>query len=211
MAKRKLKRQLGLVQLVMLGTAGTIAAEIFVLTGHAAAIAGPATVLAVLIRVAVALVSIGTAVSLVKVFRDGKGDQTRSITTYPEVTPSAVAETEDFSAPTAFDKTLLSTLTPAEYMSQVLLTDRRIETDPQNARQDAAIEMGGGMAAFIDQTIFGNFDALTGGTVQFMQNYDGGLTGFVARAQELAEKYGERFAPTARLVEMAEQGETFPA
>jgi len=105
------------------------------------------------------------AVSLVKVFRDGKGDQTRSITTYPEVTPSPVAETEDFSAPTAFDKTLLSTLTPAEYMSQVLLTDRRIETDPQNARQDAAIEMGGGMAEFIDQTVFGNFADLTGGTL----------------------------------------------
>lgn len=49
MSKRKLKRQLNLVQVVMLGTAGTIAAEIFVLTGHAAGMAGPATVLALLI------------------------------------------------------------------------------------------------------------------------------------------------------------------
>ena len=49
MSKRKLKRQLNLAQVVMLGTAGTIAAEIFVLTGHAAGIAGPATVLALLI------------------------------------------------------------------------------------------------------------------------------------------------------------------
>ena len=49
MAKRKLKRQLGLVQVIMLGTAGTIAAEIFVLTGHAAGIAGPDTVLALII------------------------------------------------------------------------------------------------------------------------------------------------------------------
>ncbi|MET0838593.1 MAG: 3-hydroxyacyl-CoA dehydrogenase NAD-binding domain-containing protein [Marmoricola sp.] len=59
------------------------------------------------------------------------------------------------------------------------------------------------------------YPALTGGTVQFMQGYDGrtgqGLTGFVARARELAEKYGERFAPTDRLVEMAEKGESFPA
>ena len=59
------------------------------------------------------------------------------------------------------------------------------------------------------------YPPLTGGTVQFMQGYDGrtgrGLAGFVARAQELAEKYGERFAPTARLVEMAEKGESFPA
>jgi 3-hydroxyacyl-CoA dehydrogenase/enoyl-CoA hydratase/3-hydroxybutyryl-CoA epimerase len=59
------------------------------------------------------------------------------------------------------------------------------------------------------------YPALTGGTVQFMQGYDGpagrGLTGFVARARELAAKYGERFAPTDRLVEMAEKGESFPA
>ena len=59
------------------------------------------------------------------------------------------------------------------------------------------------------------YPALTGGTVQFMQGYDGrtgrGLKGFVARANELAEKYGERFTPTAKLVEMAETGESFPA
>jgi 3-hydroxyacyl-CoA dehydrogenase/enoyl-CoA hydratase/3-hydroxybutyryl-CoA epimerase len=59
------------------------------------------------------------------------------------------------------------------------------------------------------------YPPLTGGTVQFMQGYDGrtgrGLKGFVARAQQLAEKYGDRFAPTAKLVEMAEKGESFPA
>jgi 3-hydroxyacyl-CoA dehydrogenase/enoyl-CoA hydratase/3-hydroxybutyryl-CoA epimerase len=59
------------------------------------------------------------------------------------------------------------------------------------------------------------YPALTGGTVQFMQGYDGptgqGLTGFVARARELAAAYGDRFAPTDRLVEMAEKGESFPA
>lgn len=49
MAKRKLKRQLNLIQVIMLGTAGTIAAEIFVLTGHAAGIAGPEAVLAIII------------------------------------------------------------------------------------------------------------------------------------------------------------------
>ena len=49
MSKRKLKRQLSLVQVVMLGTSGALASEIFVLTGHAAGIAGPAAVLALLI------------------------------------------------------------------------------------------------------------------------------------------------------------------
>jgi 3-hydroxyacyl-CoA dehydrogenase/enoyl-CoA hydratase/3-hydroxybutyryl-CoA epimerase len=59
------------------------------------------------------------------------------------------------------------------------------------------------------------YPALTGGTVQFMQGYEGrtgkGLPGFVARARELAATYGDRFQPTARLVEMAEKGESFPA
>jgi amino acid transporter len=49
MAKRRLKRQLSLMQVVMLGAAGTIAAEIFVLTGHAAAMVGPALVLALVV------------------------------------------------------------------------------------------------------------------------------------------------------------------
>lgn len=49
MHKRKLKRQLGLGQVVMLGAVGTIGAQIFVLTGHAAGLAGPATVLALLV------------------------------------------------------------------------------------------------------------------------------------------------------------------
>ncbi|MEO7197564.1 MAG: 3-hydroxyacyl-CoA dehydrogenase NAD-binding domain-containing protein [Solirubrobacterales bacterium] len=59
------------------------------------------------------------------------------------------------------------------------------------------------------------YPPLTGGTVQFMQGYDGptgqGLTGFVARAEQLAAKYGDRFAPTSRLQEMAAKGESFPA
>ena len=49
MSKRTLKRQLSLFQVIMLGTAGTIAAEIFVLTGHAARISGPASILAIVI------------------------------------------------------------------------------------------------------------------------------------------------------------------
>jgi amino acid transporter/nucleotide-binding universal stress UspA family protein len=49
MNKRKLKRQLNLVQVVMLGTAGAIGAQIFVLTGHAAGMIGPAFVLAIIL------------------------------------------------------------------------------------------------------------------------------------------------------------------
>jgi 3-hydroxyacyl-CoA dehydrogenase/enoyl-CoA hydratase/3-hydroxybutyryl-CoA epimerase len=38
-----------------------------------------------------------------------------------------------------------------------------------------------------------------------------GLAAFVARADELADRYGDRFRPTDRLREMAEKGETFPS
>lgn len=105
------------------------------------------------------------ATRLVRVFTDGNGDQTRTVTTYPTITPISVAETDDFAAPTRFDKALLATLTPGEIMSQAILTDRRIETDPQNARQDASTELGAGAATKIDTDLLGNFNSLTGGTV----------------------------------------------
>ncbi|MCX4722616.1 3-hydroxyacyl-CoA dehydrogenase NAD-binding domain-containing protein [Streptomyces sp. NBC_01306] len=53
------------------------------------------------------------------------------------------------------------------------------------------------------------FPGWTGGVLQYINGYEGGLPGFVARARELAEQYGERFAPPALLVGKAERGETF--
>ena len=53
------------------------------------------------------------------------------------------------------------------------------------------------------------FPAWTGGVLQYINGYEGGLPGFVARARELAERYGERFEPPALLVGKAEKGETF--
>ncbi|MFC8277949.1 3-hydroxyacyl-CoA dehydrogenase NAD-binding domain-containing protein [Streptomyces sp. NPDC057271] len=53
------------------------------------------------------------------------------------------------------------------------------------------------------------FPAWTGGVLQYINGYEGGLPGFVARARELAETYGERFQPPALLVEKAERGEVF--
>ncbi|WP_282070397.1 3-hydroxyacyl-CoA dehydrogenase NAD-binding domain-containing protein [Janibacter hoylei] len=45
--------------------------------------------------------------------------------------------------------------------------------------------------------IFGiGFPPHTGGPATFMTNYEGGLAGFVARADELADTYGERFRPS---------------
>ncbi|MEV1019610.1 3-hydroxyacyl-CoA dehydrogenase NAD-binding domain-containing protein [Streptomyces sp. NPDC050264] len=59
-------------------------------------------------------------------------------------------------------------------------------------------------------SIFGiGFPGWTGGVLQYINGYEGGPTGFVARARELAERYGDRFLPPALLVEKAEKGETF--
>jgi 3-hydroxyacyl-CoA dehydrogenase/enoyl-CoA hydratase/3-hydroxybutyryl-CoA epimerase len=66
-------------------------------------------------------------------------------------------------------------------------------------------------------SIFGiGFPAWTGGVLQYINGYTPagadeatGVAGFVARANELAEKYGERFTPPASLVAKAEAGETY--
>jgi 3-hydroxyacyl-CoA dehydrogenase/enoyl-CoA hydratase/3-hydroxybutyryl-CoA epimerase len=59
-------------------------------------------------------------------------------------------------------------------------------------------------------SIFGiGFPGWSGGVLQYINGYEGGLAGFVARAQELAEAYGDRFTPPASLVEKAQRGETY--
>jgi 3-hydroxyacyl-CoA dehydrogenase/enoyl-CoA hydratase/3-hydroxybutyryl-CoA epimerase len=65
-------------------------------------------------------------------------------------------------------------------------------------------------------SIFGiGFPPWTGGVLQYISGYvspDGtvsGPAGFVARARELAEKYGERFTPPSSLVTLAESGGSY--
>jgi 3-hydroxyacyl-CoA dehydrogenase/enoyl-CoA hydratase/3-hydroxybutyryl-CoA epimerase len=66
-------------------------------------------------------------------------------------------------------------------------------------------------------SIFGiGFPPQTGGAAQFITGYDAadgsyGIEAFLKRADELADKYGERFRPTQYLRDMAAKGETFPA
>lgn len=60
------------------------------------------------------------------------------------------------------------------------------------------------------------FPPNTGGAAQFMTGYEGpdgtiGLTAFLARADELAAKYGDRFQATPWLRELAASGQAFPA
>jgi 3-hydroxyacyl-CoA dehydrogenase / enoyl-CoA hydratase / 3-hydroxybutyryl-CoA epimerase len=59
-------------------------------------------------------------------------------------------------------------------------------------------------------SIFGiGFPGWSGGVLQYINGYEGGVAGFVARSRELAEQYGERFEPPASLVAKAEAGESY--
>jgi 3-hydroxyacyl-CoA dehydrogenase / enoyl-CoA hydratase / 3-hydroxybutyryl-CoA epimerase len=59
-------------------------------------------------------------------------------------------------------------------------------------------------------SIFGiGYPGWSGGVLQYINGYEGGLAGFVARARELAASYGVRFEPPASLVERAERGEIY--
>ena len=62
-------------------------------------------------------------------------------------------------------------------------------------------------------SIFGiGFPPATGGTIQFINGgFEGGVAGFVARAEELAAKYGERFRPTPGILAAAQNGTAYPA
>ena len=53
------------------------------------------------------------------------------------------------------------------------------------------------------------YPAWTGGVARYMDQYPGGLAGFVARARELAERYGDRFLPPESLVRRASEGGTY--
>jgi 3-hydroxyacyl-CoA dehydrogenase / enoyl-CoA hydratase / 3-hydroxybutyryl-CoA epimerase len=68
-----------------------------------------------------------------------------------------------------------------------------VVTDPREA--DVGSILGFGFAPY------------TGGAISMIDGM--GAKAFVRRARELAEKHGTRFAPSDKLVEMAERGETF--
>ncbi|GGN88741.1 3-hydroxyacyl-CoA dehydrogenase [Actinoplanes lobatus] len=59
-------------------------------------------------------------------------------------------------------------------------------------------------------SIFGiGYPGWTGGVLQYINQYEGGLPGFVARARQLAERYGDRFTPPPLLIAKADAGEIF--
>jgi len=90
-----------------------------------------------------------------------RGWMARKVSVYPEISAEAVGEGVDYSNATEFTKTVLATLTPGEVMAQVILTDRRIETDPDDAQRDASQELGNAVATKIDTDIVGLFSSFS--------------------------------------------------
>lgn len=100
----------------------------------------------------------------VTTYDDQDGMQPRKVTAYNAGNVREVAEGEAVT-PTAFDKSLLSTLTPTRKADNYLLTDQRIRTDSDGVRNDAAIDLGAAHAEYLDTQIAAGFSSLTGGTV----------------------------------------------
>lgn len=53
------------------------------------------------------------------------------------------------------------------------------------------------------------YPSWTGGVLQYINSYEGALAGFVARADDLADRYGEHLRPPTSLRERADRGETY--
>ena len=98
--------------------------------------------------------------NLVRTF-GAQGWMNRVIGIYPTLSAESVGENVDYSNATEFTKTSLATLTPGEIITQVILTDRRIDTDLDNARVDAAQEMGNAIATKIDTDLGSAFTSFT--------------------------------------------------
>lgn len=100
----------------------------------------------------------------VTTFTDTQSSAPRVFGSYSGGTFAVVAETADMSQQ-AFNASAGGTLTPAVYGSQVLITTRRLRSDPANAQAEAGQYLGETAAAHIDTNLAGLFSSLTGGTV----------------------------------------------
>ena len=103
--------------------------------------------------------------SLVTVYTDRQGAESRANLAYPQISAQSVAETDDYSNPTEWTKSQIANLTPGEIMAQAIVTDRRLRSDPQNAQSDASTELGNAIADKIESDLLSTFSSLTAGTI----------------------------------------------
>jgi hypothetical protein len=92
------------------------------------------------------------------------GSEPRKFYQYSAVTLNEVGESDDLTSQ-AFTPAALGTVTPSEWAAQIFLTDQRMATDWNAAREDASQEFGAAMGQSVDQTLAGLFNNFTGGSV----------------------------------------------
>lgn len=101
---------------------------------------------------------------LVRTFT-AQGFNTRNVTEYLEGTVDVdLGELEDLT-PHLLERRLLATLTPQEHGTQYILTDRRVESDTEDAFADAAMKIGYEIGKQLELHLLGDFGNLTGGSV----------------------------------------------
>ena len=103
--------------------------------------------------------------SLVTVFTDMNGLNTRKSYKYNNGTAKVVGEADDLTSD-AFTPSLDQTLTPYEIGEQFFITDSRRESEaPESIMTDAARELGFAAADKLESDIIGDMASLTGGTI----------------------------------------------
>lgn len=90
-----------------------------------------------------------------------RGFMTRNVPIWAQATAESVNDGEDYSNPTTMSKSLKASFTPGEVIAQAVLTDQMLETDPDNARQAAARELGEAIATKIDVDLLSLFSSFT--------------------------------------------------
>lgn len=83
----------------------------------------------------------------------------RQMGIYPQITAQETSEGVDYNNPITFDKTSHMTLTPKIVRAQVIITDERVMTDPDEVRTDSALELGGAVGTKIDVDLVGLFSS----------------------------------------------------
>lgn len=102
--------------------------------------------------------------ALVTSFTDRDDDAARASSEYNSVTMNSIGESDDLVSQ-GFTPSVLATLTVGEVGAQTFLTRRRVNSDPNQARDDAANELGMSLASKIETDILGDFTSLTGGSL----------------------------------------------
>ena len=134
---------------------------------------------------------------IVTTFNDRTGDEARDLPEYVRGTAAEVAETADYTAAQELTKGTAGSLSIKEAIAQFLVTDRRFESDPDDVRNAAAVELGNALSTKIDTDMTALFASFTGG---------GGTIGVGTTALS----WGQLFAARSRLAAGGTTGNTVP-